>query len=298
VSVAVIEIGAILPVQSWVDEAILVTVPELAPLKGRAYPSATSRAFKANIAPLAPYACRGAMYYQGEMNAGDSGIYLHGLKALIASWRKAWHRPEMPFLVVQLPGHIQHQGGKTELDMDATSLAEFDGRNRNHGFIGIREAQLRVSREVPHVGLAVTIDLGEKFDIHPPRKRAVGERLALQARKIVYGDREVVADSPVARDFRRDGSSFIVRLDGLGSGLMARADLAGFEIADDAGVWHPATATIRGDSVAVMSAAVSDPVGVRYAWLGFPEVSLFNKDGLPASPFCHPPMDLAQTKKR
>jgi len=288
VPVAVIEVGSILPVQSWVDEAILETVPELAPLKGRGYPHATSRAFMANIMPLAPYACRGAMYYQGEMNAGDGVTYYHGLKALIASWRQAWKRPELPFLVVQLPGFISHQAGKTALDMDAESLAKFDGENRNHGFIPIREAQLRVSHEVPHVGLAVSLDMGDKFDIHPMRKRAVGERLALQARKLGYGDRDVVADSPVPREFRRDGGRFVVRFDGVGGGLVARGDLKGFEVSDAAGAWHPAEAAIAGDTVTVQAAGIPEPAGVRYAWLGYPEVTLFNREGLPASPFQFP----------
>jgi sialate O-acetylesterase len=291
VPVGIISVVAILPVQSWVDEPELESSPELAKLKGKPYPSATSRSFKANIAPLAPYAVRGVVYYQGEMNSGNGPLYFHGLKALMASWRRVWNRPEMPFLLVQLPGHIQHQAGKTELDMDAATLAEFDGKNENHGFIPVREAQLRVSREDPHVGLAVTLDLGEKFDIHPPRKRAVGERLALQARKLVYGDAEVVADSPVPRDFRRDGDAFLVAFDGVGGGLEARGDLVGFEVADAAGAWHPAEAVIRGDTLAVRAANVPEPAGVRYAWLGFPEVTLFNKEGLPASPFQFPPSE-------
>jgi len=297
VPVAVIEVGAILPVQSWVDEAILATVPELAPLQGRGYPDATSRAFKANIAPLAPYACRGAMYYQGEMNAGSGATYYHGLKALIASWRQAWARSDLPFLVVQLPGFISHEAGKTALDMDAASLAKFDGQNQNHGFIVVREAQLRVSREIANVGLAVTLDLGEKFDIHPPRKRAVGERLALQARKLVYGDQAVVADSPSAREFRRDGARFVVSFAGVGGGLVARGELKGFEVSDAAGVWHAAEAVIKGEMLEIQAAAVPEPVGVRYAWLGFPEVTLFNREGLPAAPFCHPAIELGKAKK-
>lgn len=291
VPVGLLSLVAILPVQSWVDGPEIESAPELAKLKGKPYPDATSRSFMANIAPLAPYAVRGVVYYQGEMNAGGGPRYYHGLKALMASWRRVWNRPEMPFLVVQLPGHIQHQGGKTELDMDAASLAAFDGKNQNHGFIGIREAQLRVSREDPQVGLAVTIDLGEKFDIHPPRKREVGERLALQARQIVYGDREVVADSPVARDFRREGNAFIVQFDGVGGGLEAREELKGFEVSDATGTWHPAGAVIRGETVEVRAADVPEPAGVRYAWLGFPEVTLFNKEGLPASPFQYPPSE-------
>jgi sialate O-acetylesterase len=259
---------------------------------GKGYPDATGRAFKANIAPLAPYACRGAMYYQGEMNAGNGVVYQAGLSALFASWRRAWARPDLPFLVVQLPGFISHQAGKTALDMDAASLAKFAGENQHHGFIPVREAQLRVSREVPHVGLVVTLDLGEKFDIHPPRKRAVGERLALQARKLAYGEKDVVAEGPVPRGFDRRDGGFSIRFDGVGGGLVARGELAGFEVADAAGIWHPATATITGNDVSVRAAAVPEPAGVRYAWLGYPEATLFNREGLPATPFRHPAIGL------
>ena len=298
VPVAVIEIGAILPVQAWLDEEVVEAVPELAPLKGRGYPDATCRAFKANIAPLAPYACRGAIYYQGEMNAGAGWTYYHGLKALIASWRKAWSRPDMPFLVVQLPSFISHQAGRTALDMDEASLARFDGENRNHGYIPVREAQLRVSREIPKVGLVVTLDLGEKFDIHPPRKRAVGERLALQARKLAYGDASVVADSPVPRSFRREGARFIVAFDGAAGGLVARGKPRGLEVCNEAGEWRTASAVIKGAELEVWADDVPEPAGVRYAWLGFPEVTLFNSQGLPASPFCHPASDLKAMEER
>jgi sialate O-acetylesterase len=297
VPVAVIEIGAILPVQSWVDVPELETAPVLTALKGKGYPDATSRAFKANIAPLAPYACRGAMYYQGEMNAGNGLVYQAGLAALIASWRRAWARPDLPFLVVQLPGFISHQAGKTALDMDAASLAKFAGQNAHHGFIPVREAQLRVSREMPNVGLVVTLDLGEKFDIHPPRKRAVGERLALQARKLAYGENDVVADGPMPRGFDRRAGGFTIRFDGVGSGLVSRGELAGFEVADAAGVWHAATAAIEGDALHVRAADVPEPTGVRYAWLGYPEVTLFNREGLPATPFRHPATGLDEIQR-
>ena len=292
VPVAVIEVAAILPVQSWVDEATLRGVPELAPLAGKPYPDATCRAFAANVAPLAPYACRGVMYYQGEMNGGAGSTYYHGLKALIASWRQAWNNPELPFLVVQLPGFLRHEAGKTALDMDAASLAKYDGENRRHGFTPIREAQLRVSREVPRVGLVVSLDQGEQFDIHPARKRAVGERLALQAARLAYGKNDVVAESPVPRTFDQGGDGFTVRFDGVGGGLVAKGELAGFEVADASGEWHPATARIEGDAVVVHGPDVPKPAGVRYAWQGFPPVTLFNEAGLPASPFCHPAVDL------
>jgi sialate O-acetylesterase len=297
VPVGVIELIAILPVQSWVDEAVLEKVPELASLKGKPYPSATGRAYKANIAPLAPYAVRGAVYYQGEMNGAGCVTYYHGLKAMMTSWRGAWGNPGMPFLLVQLPGFLVHQKGKTDMDMNAKSLAEAAGKNRSHPFIGLREAAARVKDEDPRVGLAVTIDVGEKLDIHPPRKRPVGERLALQARKLVYGDQTVVADGPVAREFRREGAGFVIGFDGVGGGLAARGGLDGFEVRAADGTWHGATAVIRGTTVGVRAEKVKEPTGVRYAWAGFPEATLHNKEGLPARPFRHPATALEVIQK-
>ncbi len=292
VPVGVIELIAILPVQSWVDDAVLVTVPELKNDLGKPYPSATGRAYKANIVPLAPYAVRGVVYYQGEMNGAGCVTYYHGLKAMMASWRGAWGHPEMPFLLVQLPGFLVHQKGKTDMDMNANSLTEAVGKNRFHPFIGLREAAARVKDEDPCVGLAVTIDVGEKLDIHPPRKRPVGERLALQARKLVYGDKKVVADGPIARKFQRQGAGFVVGFEGVGGGLVTNGDLAGFEVCAADGIWHEATAIIRGPTVEVRAEKVSEPVGVRYAWAGYPEATLYNKEGLPARPFRYPAIEL------
>lgn len=295
VPVGMVEVGAILPVETWVDDATVAATPELAHLRGKGYPSATGRAFDANIAPLAPYAVRGVIYYQGEMNAGRPGDYYYGLKGLMTSWRKAWDSPALPFLVVQLPGFIEHLEGKTALDMDAASLAKFDGKNPDHSYCYIRDAQLRAVREDAHAGLAVTIDKGMKFDIHPPSKQPVGERLALQARKRVYGDAAVVADGPLAREFRRDGKRGVVAFDGVGGGLVAAKDgLKGFEVLGADGAWHAAEARIEKSSVVVESRTVPEPTGVRYAWAGFTDVTLFNAEGLPAAPFCFPPVDFVK----
>lgn len=297
IPIGMIEVGQILPVEAWVDDAVIADTPELAHLRGKNWPNATSRAFNADIHPLTPYALRGAIYYQGEMNSGRPFEYYHGLKAMIKSWRHAFEQPAMPFLIVQLPGFIKSMAEKTALDMSEEQLAQFDGQNRNHGFCGIREAQLRVSREDPNTGLAVIIDKGDKFDIHPSQKLPVGERLALQARKLVYNDKDVVADGPLAREFRRKGDRFVVTFDGTGGGLRAENELTDFEILGPDGVWHPAVAEIKGKTVEVRADKVSKPEGVRYAWSGYPESLFFNAEGLPASPFHYPPVEFEQPAK-
>ncbi len=152
----------------------------------------------------------------------------------------------------------------------------------------IREAQRRVSAEMEGVGLAVILDTGEPFDIHPPRKRTVGERLALLARARVYGDADVVGESPRPRTFSREGMRYVIAFENTAGGLHARGALDGFEILDADGIWHPARAEIEGDTVSVRAEAVHMPAGVRYAWYGFPPVTLYNAEGLPATPFIHP----------
>lgn len=294
VPVGLINIGAILRAESWVDEETVKEMPQIAHLGGRIYPHATSRAFKGNVTPLAPYAVRGAIYYQGEMNAGAPQHYRFALEALIKSWRKAWDDPDLPFLLVQLPGFIEHkQGGEHELDMDEESLAEVADQNVDHNFCYIREAQLQVHQNVPHIGMAVTIDLGAPWNIHPPRKKPVGRRLALQARRLVYGDEEIVAQGPVPRNFRKKDDAFVIEFSHVGSGLVARRakQLEGFELRTAGGKFVDATARIQGRRVIVSADGVTDPTGVRYAWAGYPDCNLYNEAGLPATPFIHPGID-------
>ncbi|MBF0245048.1 MAG: hypothetical protein HQL31_07220, partial [Planctomycetes bacterium] len=132
-------------------------------------------------------------------------------------------------------GFIEHLvKEKHALDMDKDSLAVYEGKNSDHYWCGIREAQLRVSQEDSLVGMAVTLDLGERFDIHPPRKLPVAQRLLLQARKLAYGDGEVAADSPMPTDFSREAQAFVISFVGAKGGLKGGDDLASFEIRDSA----------------------------------------------------------------
>jgi len=290
VPIGMVEVGAILSVESWVDEETLGAVPELAYLKGKGYPHASSACYNANIAPLLPFPVRGFIYYQGEMNGGRGLEYRASLPALIRSWRKAWGDATLPFLIVQLPGFVTHeQKAATQWDMDKAILDQYKQANVEHGFCGVREAQFLTWRTVPKTGLAVTLDLGEPFDIHPKRKREVAERVFLQARQVAYGEANLVASGPVFEGCRFNGAEAILTFSSVGAGLVAQGGaLKGFELSADGKTFVPATATIADATVVVRSTAVPTPTAVRYAWAGFPEATLFNKDGLPASPFRFP----------
>ncbi len=169
-----------------------------------------------------------------------------------------------------------------------TSRISVNDQNAGHPFCLLREAQLRVSREVPHVSMIVTVDQGEKFEIHPPFQRVAGERLGLLARAQVYGDTTVRGESPRPRAIWRVDNRFVITFDGAESGLVAQGDLDGFEVRGADGIWHPAQVVIEGNTVSVQADAVHAPDGVRFAWYGFPPVTLVNADGLPATPFIHP----------
>lgn len=209
---------------------------------------------------------------------------------LIKSWRRAWDRPDLPFLIVQLPGFIKHLGPNDKrLDMDAATLAKFHKESREHGFCGIREAELLTWERVPNTGMAVTIDLGEPYNIHPARKLPVAQRLFLQARKLVYGEKNLVASGPVPTKIAPKDDRFVVHFKYVGGGLVAKGGtLKGFEISGDGKAFVPADAHIDGETVVVSSKDVKAPKAMRYAWAGFPDCTLYNKEGLPATPFRTP----------
>ena len=141
---------------------------------------------------------------------------------------------------------------------------------------------------IPNTGMAVTIDVGEYNDIHPKRKKPVGERLALAAQKIAYGEKNIVYSGPIYNSMKRDGSKIILSFTNVGSGLVAKDDkkLNCFEICGIDNKYFPATAKIENDKIMVWSDKVIEPVAVRYAWANNPEgANLYNKEGLPATPF-------------
>ncbi|WP_430438151.1 sialate O-acetylesterase [Pontibacter chitinilyticus] len=226
--------------------------------------------YNAMVAPVTNYTIKGIVWYQGESNAGNPEKYKKLFPAMIADWREKWQEGDIPFLYVQLPNF-----------MDATYLPA------ESNWALMREAALQ-TLSVPNTAMAVTIDVGEWNDIHPDDKKDVGERLALAAQKLAYGEKNLVSSGPLYESSKVEGDKIILSFTNTGSGLVAidGEELARFAIAGDDKQFVWANAKIEGDKVVVWSEEVPDPKYVRYAWANNPfGANLYNKEGLPASPF-------------
>jgi len=226
--------------------------------------------FNAMIAPMLNYNIKGVIWYQGEANSGRPVEYRTLFPAVITTWRQQWKLGDFPFLFVQLANYMQTKDQPGESNWAMT-----------------REAQLK-TLSVPNTGMAVITDVGEWNDIHPLNKEDVGKRLALWAQKQTYGDKKVVYSGPLYQSMQVQDNKIVLQFTSIGSGLIAKGggDLKYFAIAgaDKKFVW--AKATIQGKNVIVWSDQVPKPEAVRYAWADNPEgANLYNKEGLPASPF-------------
>ena len=226
--------------------------------------------FNGMIAPLAPFAIRGAIWYQGESNASRYQSNLYGLQLgmMIENWRRLWDQGDFPFEWVQLPNYRTPQEAPVE----------------SSGWVVVQEQMLK-TLQVPNTGMAVTVGIGEADNIHPKNKQDVGKRLALWALAKTYGQ-DVVACGPLYKSMSKKGNRIVISFDHVGGGLVAEGGkLKGFAAAgaDEEFVW--AEAEIAGDTVVVSCPAVKKPVAVRYAWADNPDCNLYNKAGLPASPF-------------
>jgi len=239
--------------------------PQMAQMPGSG-PNTPTVLYNGMIAPLIPYAFKGAIWYQGESNAGRAWEYRTLFPAMITDWRKAW-KSDFPFLFVQLAPY--------------QTAAKEPG---NHNWGELREAQLYTQQTLKGTGMAVITDAGEA-DIHPKAKKPVGERLAWIARANVYGEK-IEPYGPIYKSKKVEGNKVVLSFDHLGGGLAAKGDkLTGFSVcgADGKFVW--ADAAIEGDTVVVTSDKVAAPTEVRFGWAVFPVVNLFNKAGQPATPF-------------
>jgi sialate O-acetylesterase len=228
------------------------------------------------VAPAINYAIKGVVWYQGEANTDKPKEYNLLLKTLIADWRSKWKQPELPFIYAQLPNFMEVKYSPSESQ-----------------WAQLREEQLE-TLSIPNTAMAVSIDAGEWNDIHPLNKKPVGERLALGAEKIAYHDQSVVASGPIYQSANVEGNRIVITFSNIGSGLIAKDDttLAQFAIAGADREFYCAQATIQNNKVVVWSADVQQPLYVRYAWQDNPQgANLFNKEGLPASPFTTEPHD-------
>lgn len=221
--------------------------------------------FNGMINPLIPGALRGFLWYQGETNTSHPPEYADLFSAMIRSWREHFGQGELPFFWVQLAPYKYS-------DPFALECA------------AVREAQTR-TLSLPMTGQALTIDIGDKNDIHPRNKQEVGRRLALLARAKTYG-MPVDFSGPVFAGISHEGSVLRVRFTHAGTGLTARdKPVQSLQIAGADRRFYPATARIEGDSILVSAKEVPAPVAVRYAWFNAPEANLYNGAGLPATPF-------------
>ncbi len=221
--------------------------------------------FNGMVAPATPFVMKGVIWYQGESDseAARAPLYDKVFPALISDWRAHWREGNFPFLFVQISSF-------------KTAASE--------SWPIIREAQLR-TLALTNTAMAVSIDIGNPDNIHPPDKQAVGARLALAARAVAYGE-HIEYSGPLFRQTSAENGGMRVWFDHVEGGLIAKGGtLEGFEIAGEDHRFVAATARIDGPSVLVTSPQVTRPEYVRFGWANAPIVNLFNSVGLPASPF-------------
>ncbi len=250
------------------DTKELKTIAEPPPSRLDQNPNAVSALYNAMIAPLEPAAIKGAIWYQGEANAGAPKQYQTLLPTMIADWRAHFSGGDFPFIIVSLANFMGVQSQPSE-----------------GGWAEIRESQWLTSLHGKGVGLAMAIDIGDAGNIHPTNKQEVGRRLALNAEALAYG-KKIEYSGPQYKDCKVEGDKIRLTFTHVGAGLTAKdGKLIGFALAgaDSKFVW--ADAVIDGDTIVVSAKDVPAPTTVRYGWANNPTCNLYNKDGLPAVPF-------------
>ncbi|MBU0754988.1 MAG: chitobiase/beta-hexosaminidase C-terminal domain-containing protein, partial [Planctomycetes bacterium] len=267
------------PVEAWMREEVLQSDDRFDPVLRRFRekiskaapgvrprgPNDPSGLFNAMIAPLIPFALRGVIWYQGEANVEEAGLYEALFPAMIRNWRNDWDQGAFSFYYVQI--------APFEYDLPLAGAA-------------LRDAQRKTLSKVPDTGMAVTMDIGDPRDIHPRNKKEVGKRLACWALAKDYGRDDLVYSGPLYRSMRVEGEKIRLFFDHIGSGLKVRGErLTHFEISAQDQHFVPAEALIENDSIVVSSEVVQAPVAVRYAFQNESEPNLFNQEGLPASSF-------------
>lgn len=243
--------------------------PHPLPFGYETWPNMPVVLYNGMIAPVAPLAITGAIWYQGEANVGRPEQYQTLLPTMIADWRRAFGQGDFPFYIVSLAAFMPHR------DMPG-----------DDAWAELREAQDIVAHSVRNSGLAVTIDIGDTHDIHPRNKKDVGERLAMQALAKHYGKHIPCSGPRFVSAEPLSGGAIQLYFDHTDGGLVVKGDQLGeFAIAGDDGNWFWAEARVIGETVVVSSSEVLKPMYVRYAWQANPKATLFNGAGFPAIPF-------------
>lgn len=268
-------------IEAWMPPGAFTVDPALRDLPGQTYQAwvkgvQATELYQSMVAPFAPFALRGFLWYQGEANVmnAEGDIYAAKMRALIAGWRAAWAQPDAPFYSAQLAPFTYSRHKNWEKQLTPLALP------------ALWEAQLR-ALDVPGTGIIPTSDLaGDGRDIHPTNKRDVGLRFARLALADTYG-MDPPAQAPRLKSVRYLGkATFEITLDHA-HGLRARGDLnpTHFEVAGEDRVFHPADAAIVNGKLEVSSPVVAKPVAVRFAWDERAMPNLVNAAGLPALPF-------------
>ena len=256
----------------------------VSPVQEVSEPEFPTKMFNAMVNPVIPFAIKGVVWYQGELNAQDGPIYVKKMKALAEGWRTHWGQGNFPFYYLQLPNYRQPN---TSPSGDTT------------GWANIRDAQRIAMSEIPNCGMAVAIDIGEESDYAQVDKGESARRLAAWAFAKDYGKKDMPFCGPLYKSFKVEENKIRISFDYVGGGLMVAdkklrepvealkdAKLSQFAIAGEDKVWKWADAVIDGDTVVVSNPEIKNPVAVRYGFSSNPSgCKLYNKEGFPASPF-------------
>jgi len=261
-------------VQAWISKEVIsnyleVNLDDVDIAKGTNHiPSAL---FNTMIQPLVPYTIKGALWYQGESNRMEPDIYTELFPAMVKDWRSRWGIGDFPFYYVQIAPCWYN-------DLEAFETVE------NSAFI--REAQLKCLDLIPNSGIAITLDIGDEYSIHPPKKKEVSERLLFNALHKTYGYSTVDFAAPIFDSLDVKDGGITLKFKNAETGLYAYGELEGFEIAGEDKVFYPANAKIvNRKEVYVISDKVTAPVAIRYAWRNWVVGTLYDTNLLPASSF-------------
>jgi len=267
------------PVEFWMSEPAMRAIPDLAAAidarKSAKSEQDWSVLYNGMVAPIIPYGVRGFIWYQGESNAKRALQYRTSFAAMIRQWRSEWGRGDLPFYFVQIA------------PFEYIKFEKEPPKDWGHPSAELREAQLVTLSAVPNTGMVVTTDITDDVkDIHPKNKQDVGARLARWALARDYGRKDVVVSGPIYKSMKVEGDSIRLTFDHLGGGLTCKGDkLTEFTIAGADRKFVAAEAKIEGDTIVVRSPELKQPVAVRFGWSDTSIPNLFNKAGLPASPF-------------